>query len=115
MEVVFNDGKNGIYSYNTKANYEELVSYRLVNDELGKACATLAVASHRALGCRDVSRIDIRQDASGKPSFIEVNALPGLNPPHSDLPIMCRMANIDYNTLIKRIVESALKRYPNIE
>jgi D-alanine-D-alanine ligase len=114
MEVVFNDGKSGIYSYHTKANYEELVSYRLVGDDLGKACADLAVAGHRALGCRDVSRVDIRQDDNGRPCFIEVNALPGLNPPHSDLPILGRLAGVDYNSLIAGIVESALERYPGL-
>jgi D-alanine-D-alanine ligase len=115
MEVVFNDGKPGIYSYETKANYEELVTYRLIDGELGAACAGLAVASHRALGCRDVSRVDIRLDDAGKPSFIEVNALPGLNPPHSDLPIMCRLAGMDYDTLIAGIMQSAIKRYPDLK
>ena len=46
----------------------------------------------------------------GRPNFIEVNPLPGLNPIDSDLPILCRQAGISYVELIERIVASARQR-----
>jgi D-alanine-D-alanine ligase len=70
----------------------------------------MAVAAWRALGCRDGGRMDIRCDGQGRPSFIEVNPLPGLHPQHSDLPILCGHAGIPYIDLIDHIVSSAGRR-----
>ena len=39
-----------------------------------------AIAAHNAIGGLDVSRVDIRMDASGMPRLIEINTLPGLTP-----------------------------------
>jgi D-alanine-D-alanine ligase len=49
-------------------------------------------------------------DARDIANFIEVNPLAGLNPVHSDLPIICRLKGIPYQELIEDIVDSALKR-----
>jgi D-alanine-D-alanine ligase len=62
------------------------------------------------LNCRDGGRVDIRLDEHGEPSFIEVNPLAGLNPIHSDLPIICRLTGVSYEQLISEIMKSALKR-----
>ena len=40
----------------------------------------------------------------------EINPLPGLNPDYSDLVILARQMGIEYETLIKSIVQTALKR-----
>jgi D-alanine-D-alanine ligase len=42
------------------------------------AAAHAAVAAHRALGLRHLSRVDMIVDATGTPWFLEVNVLPGL-------------------------------------
>ncbi|HQI82818.1 MAG TPA: D-alanine--D-alanine ligase [Deltaproteobacteria bacterium] len=112
MEVLFRKHHEGekIYSYHTKANYEEIVDYVVPEREAVEACSAVALASWRALGCRDGGRVDIRMDSAGRPNFIEVNPLAGLNPVHSDLPILCRLTGIDYNDLIARILASAIKR-----
>jgi D-alanine-D-alanine ligase len=39
-----------------------------------------------------------------------VNPLAGIHPQHSDLPIMARLAGMDYVTLIGLIMASALQR-----
>jgi D-alanine-D-alanine ligase len=49
-------------------------------------------------------------DRLGQLNFIEVNPLAGLNPVHSDLPIICRLLNISYLDLIERILASTIKR-----
>jgi D-alanine-D-alanine ligase len=54
--------------------------------------------------------VDVKLDDCGVPNFIEVNPLAGLNPKHSDLPILSRLAGIDYQKLIKMILDSARKR-----
>ena len=67
----------------------------------------IALQAWRAIGGRDAGRVDIRMDARGNPSFIEVNPLAGLHPEHSDLPIICTMVGITFQQLIGRILASA--------
>jgi D-alanine-D-alanine ligase len=45
-------------------------------------------------------------------NFIEVNPLAGLNPTHSDLPILCRLKGIPFAELIRRVMASAARRLP---
>jgi len=112
MEVLFKDNHTGdtIYSYANKANYEEVIEYRIPEAEAIQKCSDLALKSWKVLGCRDGGRIDIRMDSDGIANFIEVNPLAGLNPVHSDLPIMCRLQGIPYREIIEHIVQSAMKR-----
>jgi len=104
------DAERDAYTYANKANYQQLVEYRLVEDKLAKRAEEVALAAWRGLGCRDAGRIDLRVDNEGTPNFIEVNPLAGLNPIHSDLPILCRLAGISFEQLIERIMISAFKR-----
>ena len=62
------------------------------------------------LGCNDAGRVDIKMDEYGNPSFIEVNPLAGLNPDHSDMPILACKHGISYNNLISMIMDSASSR-----
>ena len=111
MEVVLGKGAEaGVYSYLNKAEYEERVTYRLADDSDSAASAALALAAWRGLECRDAGRVDVRLDHEGRASFIEVNPLPGLNPVHSDLPILCGLQGMKYEELIALIMESALSR-----
>ncbi|HVN72616.1 MAG TPA: D-alanine--D-alanine ligase [Desulfomonilia bacterium] len=112
MEVLFREHHEGekIYSFQNKTNYEEIIDYHIPGPEAVRACSELALKSWNALGCRDGGRVDIRMDSLGRPNFIEVNPLAGLNPIHSDLPIICRLMDISYQELISRILESTLSR-----
>jgi D-alanine-D-alanine ligase len=100
-----------IYSYEMKEKCEEFVDYLPVkkNRRRGEIEA-LALAAHRRLECRDASRVDIRLDAAGRPSFMEVNPLPGLHPTHSDLPMIATQEGLPYGELIGAIVRSARRR-----
>jgi len=111
MEVLLGEGAEAdAYSYFNKENYQGRVSYRLMRDAAADRCAELALRAWRGLGCRDGGRMDFRLDAAGEASFIEVNPLAGLNPVHSDLPIICRLGGMPYAELIRRIMESAKQR-----
>ena len=70
----------------------------------------MALRAWRGLGCLDGGRVDVKMDGHGVVNFIEVNPLAGLNPTHSDLPIMCRLQGIPFRTLIERIMASAAGR-----
>ena len=70
----------------------------------------VALRAHRALGCRDLSRTDIRLSRDGVPYVLEVNPLPGLHPQDSNFPIMTGAAGLSHPALIQRIVELAMSR-----
>ena len=111
MEVVFLDtAEPNAYTYVNKEYCDGRVRYKLAEGKDAEGCAQVALQSWRALGARDGGRIDIRMDAEGRPSFIEVNPLAGLHPQHSDLPIICTLAGVGFQELIERIVASARKR-----
>lgn len=111
MEVkLVNQTNELIYSYQNKENYQGVIDYTVPEKEIKDACEELAVAAWKGLECRDGGRIDIRMDKNGKPAFIEVNPLAGLNPVHSDLPILSRKNGMDYNELIGIIMKSAITR-----
>lgn len=110
--VLLKKAEQDVYSYVNKEKCEELVEYRLAEDAMAKAAANVAIASWRALGCRDAGRIDLRSDEKGQPHFIEVNPLAGIHPEHSDLPILCTKVGISYKELIQSIMQSAEKRLP---
>ena len=70
----------------------------------------VVVRTHRAVGCLDISRTDIRLDSNGVPSVLEINPLPGLNPRESNFPIMAYAAGMKYEELIEAILKSASER-----
>jgi D-alanine-D-alanine ligase len=102
------------YSYENKERCDENVAYRLVDDAQARAAADVALKAWRALRCRDGGRIDVRNDASGQPNFLEVNPLAGLNPEHSDLCFIAGFKGLSYQDLIGLIMESFLKRHPEL-
>ncbi len=114
MEVVLRPGADAeVYSYRNKEHCEELVQYRLLEEpDLGEAVGRLALDCWRALDCRDGGRVDIRCDWQGKPHFLEANPLAGMNPEHSDLPIICALRGIPYRDLMRWIIDSAAERIP---
>jgi D-alanine-D-alanine ligase len=114
LEIVLLAGAEAdAYSYVNKERCEELVEYRLVrarDDTQVREAERVALQAWQALGCRDAGRVDLRCDAGGAPSFIEVNPLSGLHPSHSDLPMLCTAIGMPYEQLIGEIIESAAKR-----
>ncbi|MFA6816661.1 MAG: D-alanine--D-alanine ligase [Lentisphaeria bacterium] len=111
MEIkVKEESDKGIYSYKTKMEYEDYASYSIPEGAVARECEDVALASYRALGCRDGGRIDLKMDDCGRVNFIEANPLAGLNPKNSDLPILCRLKGISYHQLIGWIMDSAMKR-----
>jgi D-alanine-D-alanine ligase len=108
MEVICSD--NLPYSVEVKENYQDFCSYKPLDDEISDECRSVALRAWKALGAVDGGRIDLKADRSGRICFIEANPLAGLNPVHSDLPILSRMYGIEYKMLIEMIMDSAIKR-----
>jgi D-alanine-D-alanine ligase len=70
----------------------------------------VALRTHRAVGCLDISRTDIRLDKNNVPYVLEINPLPGLDPKESNFPIMAYAAGMKYEDLIEAILLSASER-----
>jgi D-alanine-D-alanine ligase len=115
IEVLWTDSASAHgYGYENKEHFEEKMVYRLVEDAAAKEAAEVALAAWRALRCRDGGRIDIRFGDDGKPYFLEANPLAGLNPDRSDLVFIARFKGLSYRDLIGRIMESFLRRHPDL-
>lgn len=111
MQIAIPSGN--VYTYEMKEECEKYVKYLPIEkDELYDSIADLALRAYRIFGCRDAGRVDIRLDSCGRPSFMEINPLPGLNPTHSDLPMIANMSGMSYSKLILSILIDALKRVP---
>ncbi len=99
------------YSYEVKEKCEVFVHYYAFEaGPLRDEIEAMALAAYRSLECRDAGRVDIRLDSRNRPSFMELNPLPGLHPLHSDLPMIATQQGMPYERLIGAIVESALER-----
>ncbi len=109
MEVICRD--NLPYSVEVKENYENYVKYSVYDEDLRSECDAVALGAWRALGAVDAGRVDMKADRHGRMCFIEANPLAGLNPVHSDLPMLSRLNGMDYSTLMEMIMDSAKKRY----
>jgi len=102
-----------VYSLEVKRNFRAEVVYHVPPRRpaaLVRAVEDLALASARALACRDLCRVDLRLGADGAPRFLEANPLPGLAPGTGDVVILAELAGIAYVDLIDRIVQTALAR-----
>lgn len=71
----------------------------------------VALRTHQAVGCFDISRTDIRLDKDNIPYVLEINPLPGLDPKESNFPIMAYAAGMKFDDLINSVLMSAHKRF----
>ena len=80
-----------------------------ISPEVAAETMQLAVSAHRALGCRGVSRADLRfDDTNGRNRLVllEVNTQPGMTPT-SLVPEQARDAGLDFRALVRWILEDA--------
>lgn len=108
MEVIC--ANNLPYSLEVKENYKEYCTYRSLDPDIAEECKSVALMAWKALDAVDAGRVDLKADRNGRICFIEANPLAGLNPVHSDLPILARMYGIEYQDLLEMIMKAAVKR-----
>jgi D-alanine-D-alanine ligase len=78
--------------------------------EITQAALDIALAAHRALGCRGASRADLRYDeANGRLILLEINTQPGLTPT-SLLPEQAEYIGMNFSALCAWMVERAACR-----
>jgi D-alanine-D-alanine ligase len=105
-----------VYSLEVKRDFRRQVRYECppaLPPAVTAAVENAARTAWRALGCRDVARVDFRLRA-GQPYFLEVNPLPGLHPLDSDLVIMGSMGGWSHARLVTAIFEAARARVTGV-
>ncbi|OGS22026.1 MAG: hypothetical protein A3J83_05255 [Elusimicrobia bacterium RIFOXYA2_FULL_40_6] len=81
-----------------------------IDKELEEKINALVLDSYKVLGCKDLSRIDIRVDYNNDPYFLECNPLPNLGK-IDVFPIVATAMGITYEELLCRILDASLKRH----
>jgi D-alanine-D-alanine ligase len=108
VEIVPSDE---FYSYDAK--YKPGGSRHLcpapIDHDLTARLQTLALSVHRLLGLRDYSRTDFIVSKEGRPTILEINALPGMTPT-SLLPDEAQQAGLSFEALVDRLIHYALAR-----
>ena len=66
----------------------------------------LALAAYQSLGCTGWGRVDVMQDQAGKFWLLEVNTAPGMTS-HSLVPMAAKVAGLDFDALVLRILDSS--------
>ncbi len=106
----------GFYSNEQKEDLQSEV-YRVcpakLSNEKTQEFKELALKAKKVLELEDVCRMDMRMDAEGKPYILEVNPIPLMcpDPEQASLVYAARAAGYSYKDMVRKIIESAAKRY----
>ncbi len=98
----------GFYDFTSKygTGGSEHVCPAPFSDELTRGIQAAAVSAHRALGCRDLSRVDFVVPDAGDFVVLEVNTLPGMTGT-SLFPEAAAASGISFVALCDRLVRAA--------
>jgi D-alanine-D-alanine ligase len=109
LEIV---SDNPVYDYDAKytAGKSHHVIPARISERAQTNAARDAATAFEILGCAGMGRVDIIVDANDVPWILEVNTVPGLTA-LSLLPDAARAAGIEFDQLVKRLVEHAIGRH----
>jgi D-alanine-D-alanine ligase len=97
--------------YPGDAGIPEFICPADIDAELASVMQDIAIRAHSAIQAIDVSRLDFRLDAQGRPVLLEINSLPGLSPGFSDLCVIADAEGISYQDLILEILYLGASRF----
>ncbi|ASO23190.1 D-alanine-D-alanine ligase [Actinoalloteichus hoggarensis] len=105
------DPTGGVYDYTARytAGLTTFHTPARLPETQAAEVGELAVAAHRLLGLRDVSRTDAVVGADGRVHFLEVNVSPGLTET-SLLPMAIEAADRSFGTVFAELIERAIAR-----
>ncbi len=105
--------RHAIYDYQLKTALDDAVSVRAparLSRAEARALHEQALAVYRVLGIRDLGRADFRLSEDGRPYFLEVNALPSLQP-GAGIYAAAALEGLHVDGVIGRVIESAVERW----
>ena len=109
VEIVPKEGPLFDYAARYTAGATDYYTPARLPSEALTAVSRVALAAHRVLGLRDLSRTDLVVDADGTPWFLEVNVSPGMTET-SLLPMSAAAAGLDLGTLCRDLLTAAAAR-----
>lgn len=105
--------KYAIYDYELKTKADKAVTVRApanIPAETAHRIRQTAQKAFQALDCRDLGRVDFRLSEAGVPYFLEINALPSLEPGAS-IYESGALEGLHFDAVIGTVIESAAKRH----
>ena len=102
-----------IYDYDLKSVHYEAVNVRCPADFPAwvlERAQDMARRAYKALGVRDLGRIDFRVADDGQVYFIEINALPSLEP-GAGIYAAAALEGLHTDAVLGKVVESAVARW----
>src|SRR5205807_8809979 len=102
-----------IYDYELKTKYDHAVSVRApakIAAEMAHRIRTQAQKIFGVLDCRDLGRIDFRLSDAGVPYFLEINALPSLEP-GAGIYAAAALEGLHFDGVIGAVIDGAARRY----
>jgi D-alanine-D-alanine ligase len=117
IEYLFDEGLIGgrrfaIYDYALKTHAENAVSVKAPADLDPPTLQKIQRAARRifeVLNCRDLGRIDFRLGKDSEPYFLEVNALPSLQPT-AGIYASAALEGLHVDAVLGAVIESAARR-----
>ncbi len=106
------DKKYAIYDYDLKTKFFESVNVKApaaltpdMSDRLRRSARTI----FQKLDCRDLGRIDFRLSDAGVPYFLEINALPSLEP-GAGIYASAELEGLHFDAVVDAVIQSAARR-----
>src|SRR3954466_2116772 len=118
VEYVFDESELSkrryrIYDYDLKSVHYNAVNVRCPAEfpsHILERAQDMARKAYRALGCRDLGRIDFRVAEDGQVYFIEINALPSLEP-GAGIYAAAALEGLHTDGVLGKVIESATARW----
>jgi D-alanine-D-alanine ligase len=116
LPVVEIHSQRNFYPYEEKHDHQrELICPAEITENLAGELCRMGLKIFITLACRDLARVDFKLDDDGRPTFLEINPLPGLSPDYGILPYQAAAAGLSHQELIGKIIDSARQRKPNYQ
>jgi D-alanine-D-alanine ligase len=112
-EAYVKDHRYSIYDFELKTRLEKSVTVRApaqIAEDMADRVRKTARSIFRKLDCKDLGRIDFRLSDAGVPYFLELNALPSLEP-GSSLYAAAALEGLHSDGVIDAVIQSAARRY----
>jgi D-alanine-D-alanine ligase len=112
-EAIAGSRRYAIYDYDLKTKVDRAVSVRApakVKRAQAERIQQICQTVYRQLGVRDLGRVDIRLADDGAPYFLEINALPSLEP-GAGIYAAAALEGLHQDAVLGKVIESATRRF----
>lgn len=105
--------KYAIYDYELKMRSDKSVSVRApatIDEDMAERIRKMARSVIKKLDCKDLGRVDFRLSDAGVPYFLEINALPSLEP-GAGIYAAAALEGLHFDGVIDAVIQNAARRY----